>query len=58
MNNIAAFVLNKLKEPSTWHGINIIVAAVGYNVAPEMWQGVANTGVAVAGLIEVIRKEK
>ena len=57
MNAIVDIIVAKLKEPSTWHGLNIIVAAFGLNVAPELWQGIASVAMSVAGVVEVVRKE-
>lgn len=57
MNVIVDLVIAKLKEPSTWHGLNILVAALGFNVAPELWQSIVSIAGGVAGVVEVVRKD-
>jgi hypothetical protein len=51
-------LLNKLREPSTWRGITILLTAVGIRLHPELADSVVTLGVAAAGAIEVIRKER
>ncbi len=41
-----------LKQPSTWHGINIIAGVLGYVIAPGTIEALC---VGIAGLIEALR---
>lgn len=48
---------NRALEPSTWRGLGWLLVAVG--VLPvEAVEGIAALGVAVVGLVELVRKEK
>lgn len=50
-------LLNKLKEPSTWRGLAILVGAVGAGIDPAAIE-VIGAGVAGAlGMVEVARAE-
>jgi hypothetical protein len=53
-----SYIFERLREPSTWRGLAALATAFGLKVAPEMQEGVIGTGLAVIGLINVIRKEK
>lgn len=50
-------ILARLKEPSTWRGIIIILGIFGVNFSPEKSEAIVAAGVALLGLIEVFRKE-
>lgn len=49
-------LMRKAKEPSTWKGIGWILAAVGL-VPLGSVDLIVSAGVALVGLVEVIRKE-
>ena len=44
-------------EPSTWRGLSWLLVAAGV-ISPESVDALIGAGVALAGLVEVIRKEK
>ncbi|HCU1013656.1 TPA: hypothetical protein OUF78_000824 [Klebsiella pneumoniae] len=45
------YLINRLKEPSTWRGIILVIAGVfGYQMPP----GVQETGVALAGVVGAV----
>lgn len=51
------YALNRLKEPSTWRGLSLLLGALGIGVAPE---AVNQIGVAVGAAIaavEIFRSE-
>jgi hypothetical protein len=48
------YVLNRLKEPSTWRGFVLMLTALGVPVAPAMADAIVAVGLAVAGLIGVV----
>lgn len=52
------YLINRLKEASTWRGIVLVLAALGLKVRPDIADTIATVGVAAAGAIEVFRKEK
>lgn len=50
--------VDRMKEPSTWRGLSLLLAATGVGIAP---QAVIEIGMGVAaliGIIETVRKEK
>lgn len=49
-------VLGRLKEASTWRGIGGLLAAAGL-IAPGAVEVLVGAGVAVVGLVEVLRKD-
>lgn len=50
--------LNRLREPSTWAGMGILLGLFGINLAPEDAQVFVNGGVGLAGLLAVFIGEK
>lgn len=53
-----SYIFERFREPSTWRGLAALATAFGLKVAPEMQEGVIGTGLAVIGLINVLRKER
>jgi len=50
-------ILKYLKQPSTWQGLIGIVTGFGVAVSPELSQAIIAAGVALIGLISVIKDE-
>ena len=49
------FIINRLKEPSTWRGIVLFaVGVLGVRWSPESQQAVVSAGVGVAGLLGMV----
>ena len=55
---ILDYILTRLSETSTWRGVAMIVAASGLAIEPNQFNAIAAAGIAVAGAINVLRKEK
>ena len=54
MNNpVVAYVLERLREFSTWRGIAALGATAGVAVAPEQLDAVYKTFIAVLGVLAV-----
>lgn len=53
MSEAVDYLVEKLKEPSTWKGIIWIVTAFGLVLEPEQKEAVAAFGMTLAGLIGV-----
>ena len=53
-----AYVIERMKEPSTWRGIVLLLTAIGVPVAPAMADAIISVGLAVAGLIGVATPDK
>lgn len=52
------FILDRLKERSTWLGLTAIATAAGIALDPEQLEAIAVAGVAIAGLIASFTKDK
>lgn len=50
--------LTRLREPSTWAGLGILLSLFGINMAPEDAQLFVNGGVGLGGLLAVFMREK
>ena len=52
------YLLERMREPSTWRGIIMLLTAIGVPVAPAMADAIVSVGLAVAGLIGVATPDK
>lgn len=52
------YILNRLREPSTWRGIVLLTTAFGVPLHPELQEAIIATGLAITGLIGVATKDK
>ena len=52
------YLLQRLKEPSTWRGIIYMITAAGVPIAPALADSIIAVGLAVAGLIGVLTPGK
>jgi hypothetical protein len=52
------WLLDRLKEESTWRGIVLLATALGVKLEPDKSEAIIAAGLAIVGLINVIRKEK
>lgn len=50
------YILDRAKEPSTWRGALLFLAAIGVPVAPEMADHIVSAGLGLAGLIGMMTK--
>ncbi len=50
---MAKYLLNRLKEPSTWRGLALIGTVLGINLNPDQINGVVTFGLGLSGLIGV-----
>ena len=50
------WIKERLQEPSTYHGLNAFVSAVGFSLNPEAFEFIAQIALAVFGLVEIVRK--
>ena len=57
MNKRVEYLLNRLKEPSTWRGIVSFAMAVGITIEPNMAEQIIAAGVTVVGLILTFKKD-
>lgn len=52
------YVLDRLKEPSTWRGIILILTACGVPIAPALADQIIAVGMATAGLVGVVTADR
>lgn len=57
MITILDWILKQGAQASTWKGLIAILAAVGVYASPELQAQIVSFGLALFGLIEVIRNE-
>ena len=48
-----SYIYARLKEPSTWRGIVMVLTGLGVNVSPELGSQIVSVGVGIVGLIGV-----
>ncbi len=49
--SLFAFLIARMKEPSSWASISVALMAVHINVDPGLWQLVTGAGVGLAALL-------
>jgi len=53
---IVNIILERLSENSTWRGVILVATALGVQLEPELQNHIVAGGLALVGLINVIRK--
>ena len=56
MDMLKTYIINRLKEASTWRGIFMLLTALGLNIAPELQDSILQAGVALVGVVGVVTK--
>ena len=56
MKKVALFVIEQLKQPSTWRGIVMLATSAGVALNPALMEQIIVAGTGVAGLIGVMFK--
>lgn len=49
-----AYFLERMKEPSTWRGLVLLLTAAGVPMAPGMADAIIAAGLGLAGLIGAV----
>ena len=52
------YILDRLKEPSSWRGLVMIATAFGVSVNPELIDSIIVAGTGLAGVIGFVFKDK
>ena len=52
------YILKRLKARSTWLGLTAFATSCGASIATELTESIITVGVAPAGLIGVVTKDK
>ena len=53
-----SYLIERMKEPSTWRGLVLLLTAIGIPVQPELTEPIIAAGLAAAGLIGVVTQDK
>jgi len=51
------YLLERMKEASTWQGLVMLVTVFGVHASPEQVNAIASVGACVAGAIGVFTKQ-
>ena len=52
------YILARVKEPSSWRGIFLLLTAIGIPVAPELADAIITVGLAIVGAIGIATPDK
>lgn len=52
------YVLDRLKEASTWRSIIYVLAAIGVPIAPELATQIVAAGMGAAGIVGIVTKDR
>lgn len=52
------WLMTRLGEQSTWRGIFLVLAALGLQIAPDLWDKILTISLGIIGIINIVRKEK
>lgn len=52
------YLIERLSEPSTWRGLTALGIALGIKLHPAMQEAIISAGLAIIGLINILRKER
>lgn len=52
------YLLERLKEPSTWRGLTALLTAIGVALSPEQVNAIVSAGLALMGVLGVFTKDK
>ena len=52
------WIVERLREPSTWGGLASLLTLVGVTVSPEFQDAIIAAGVAIGGALMVFMREK
>lgn len=52
------YILQRLKEPSTWRGLVLIATSAGVGIEPAMADAIISAGIGLAGVVGVVTADK
>ena len=58
MKGLIEFVLNRLKEPSTWRGIILVLTVSGVALDPDQKEAIITAGVSIVALVGVFSPDR
>jgi hypothetical protein len=48
------YLLNRLREASTWRGVIMLATAIGVPIAPALAEAIIAAGLALAGVVAML----
>lgn len=57
MELIVKFVVDRMKERSTWIGLVGLLSSVGIAMEPQMVEAIASVGVALSAVVMILTKD-
>lgn len=52
------YIINRLKEPSTWSGLGMLAVSLGLGVPPGTIEAITQVATGVGGLLSIFLREK
>ena len=52
------YIVERLKEASTWRGVIMLLTSVGVGISPELVAPIVSVGTGLAGLVGVFTTDK
>ena len=52
------YIIERLKEASTWRGLIAVLTALGLVISPDLQAAIIATGLALIGLVGALTKDK
>ena len=53
-----AYIVERLKEPSTWRGLILLLTSLGIGVNPDLVTPIIAAGTGLAGVVGVVTADK
>lgn len=52
------YILDRVKEPSTWRGAILFLTAIGVPIAPQLAEAIVTAGLGIAGLVGILTPDR
>jgi hypothetical protein len=56
--NIGAYLFDRLREPTTWRGLALLLTSFGVTLSPEQSDAILSAGLAIVGAIATLVPER
>jgi hypothetical protein len=51
-----SYILDRVREPSTWRGAILFLTALGVPIAPALAEHIVTVGLGIAGIVGMVTK--
>jgi hypothetical protein len=52
------YILDRVREPSTWRGAILFLTAIGVPIAPQLADAIVTAGLGIAGLVGILTPDR